>query len=319
MSVVATAFRRTAQIPRLLWYLGRWGRPTRALLFGRLSLGDDLLCTAVLREARLRGTPFAMMTRRRELFAGNSDPTRLLPIDEYYVAGLRLLGAKVVSPYYVKDDPAVPGRDRLPPRHIIAEMCRLAGLSGQVSLRPYLHLTDTERAGGRRTRRQIAIHSTGLAAALPYTTKEWGAERFAAVARLLAADFDLVQLGSARDPALPVALDLRGRTSLRESAAVLAASVAFVGLEGFLTHLARAVECPSVVMFGGRARPETFGYPGNLNLYSPVECSPCGLRTTCPHDMKCMTVITPAHVADAVRELASRPRGPLPVAMADLP
>lgn len=319
MSAAGTLLRRTAQLPRLVWHFARWGRPSRALLFGPMSLGDDLLCTAVLREARQRGTPFAMMTARPELFAGNPDPTRLLPIDGYYVAGLRALGSRVVSPYYVEADPILSVRDILPPRHIIAEMCRLAGLKGRVALRPYLHLTEAERAAGRRTRRQLAIHSTGLGAALPYTTKEWGPDRFAAVARMLAADFDLVQLGSARDPALPGALDLRGRTSLRESAGILAASVAFVGLEGFLTHLARAVECPSVVVFGGRARPETFGYPGNLNLYSPVDCSPCGLRTACPHELKCMSAITPDQVAEAVRELASRPPGLLPVATAELP
>jgi len=80
------------------------------------------------------------------------------------------------------------------------------------------------------------------------------------LARELARDFKLVQLGTAADPALPVDKDLRGRTSLREAAAILAASEVFIGLEGFLTHLARAVDCPSVVVQGGRARPETFGY-----------------------------------------------------------
>jgi hypothetical protein len=308
-----------AQFPRLLWNLVRWGRPQRALLFGPLSLGDDLLCTAVLREARRRGTPFAMMTARPELFAGNEDPTRLLPIDSYYVAGLRRLGTRVVSPYYVKADPNDQNRDLLPPRHIITEMCRLAGISGRVDLRPYLHLTGLERAAGRRVQRQLAIHSSGMAAALPYRTKEWGADRFNEVARLLAADFDLVQLGSPRDPALPAALDLRGRTTLREAAAVLAESAAFVGLEGFLSHLARAVECPAVVVFGGRARPETFGYPGNVNLYTMPECSPCGLVNSCLNEMKCMTAITPNQVVAAAYELAQRPRGPLPVATAELP
>lgn len=311
--------RWAAALPRFLGQLARWGRPPRALLFGPLSLGDDLLCTAVLREARQRGTPFAMLTARPELFAGNPDPLRVLPIDDYYVAGIRQLGSQVVRPYYVPADPENPHRDLLPPRHIIAEMCRLAGLSGTVSLRPYLNLDEAERRGGRRVERQIAIHSTGLGAALPYATKEWGADRFAAVAQALAADFNLVQLGAPQDPPLPVALDLRGRTHLREVAAVLAESVCFIGLEGFLTHLARAVDCPAVVVLGGRARPEIFGYPGNINLHSPVDCAPCGLRDGCPHEMKCMTAITPAAVVAAARELAARPRTPLPVATAHLP
>jgi len=318
-AVHTQSLRRARALPRLLWNLARWGRPKRALLFGPLSLGDDLLCTAVLREARNRGTPFAMMTARPELFVGNSDPLRVLPIDDYYVAGLRRLGSQVVQPYYVPADPENPQRDLLPPHHIIAEMCRIAGLSGTVSLRPYLTLTDAERRGGRRVERQIAIHSTGLGAALPYPTKDWGAERFAAVVQALAADFNFVQLGSPGDPALPGALDLRGRTTLREAAAVLAESVCFVGLEGFLTHLARAVDCPSVVVFGGRSAPDIFGYPANLNLYAPVDCAPCGLRDGCPHDLKCMAEITPAAVTAAVRQLAARPRTLLTVATATLP
>lgn len=305
--------RRAAQVPRFLWNLARWGRPQRALLFGPLSLGDDLLCTAVLHEARKRGQPFAMMTARPELFAGNPDPARVLPIDDYFVQGLRRIGSEIVCPYYARPDPSDPQRDLLPARHIIAEMCHLAGLRGPVALRPYLTLTPDERAAGRKVSRQIAIQSTGLGAALPYPTKEWGPEQFAAVTQLLAAGFNVVQLGSPSDPALPTALDLRGRTTLREAAAVLAESLCFVGLEGFLTHLARAVDCPAVVVLGGRARPDVFGYSANLNLYSPVECSPCGLREGCPYELRCMTQITPEAVAAAVRELTARPRAPLPV------
>jgi ADP-heptose:LPS heptosyltransferase len=141
--------------------------------------------------------------------------------------------------------------------------------------------------------------------------------RLAAVARELARDFNLVQLGAAADPALPVGSDLRGRTSLREAAAILAASEVFVGLEGFLAHLARAVDCPSVVVLGGRARPETVGYACNVNLYHAVDCAPCGLRDGCPFKLKCLAEIPPETVAGAVRELvARRPARPLPAEIA---
>ena len=299
-------------LPRPVGRLLRHGRPRRALLFGPLSLGDDLLCTAVLREARRRRQPFAMLTNRPELFRHNPDPTRLVPIDDYYVAALRRLGTRVVQPYYLQANPAEPAREPAPPRHIIAEMCRLAGLHGEVTLRPYLHLTADERARGSLFPRQVAIHSTALTAAIAYPTKEWGAERLDAVARALGRDCQLVQLGAAQDPPLPVARDLRGRTTLREAAAVLAASAAFVGLEGFLTHLARAVDCPAVVVFGGRAEPRIFGYDCNVNLYSAVECAPCGLRDGCPYTLKCLAAITPESVVAAVRALVTRrPARPL--------
>lgn len=311
---------RLAVAPRLALRLAAWGVPPRCLVFGPLSLGDDLLCTAVLREGRRRGRPFTMFTARPELFAGNPDPLAVRAIDDHFLALLRRLGRQVVSPYYVTADPTAPDRDVLPPRPVIAEMCRLAGLDGAVALRPYLALTPGELAAAPRLPRQLALHSTGLAAALPYPTKEWGADRFAALARLLAPDFSLVQLGAPRDPLLPgIALDLRGRTTLRQAAAVQAASLLFIGLEGFLVHLARAVDCPAVVIHGGRAGPGIFDYPENRNLHAAPPCAPCGLRTGCPHDLACLTAIPPATVAAAVRELAARPRAPLPVATAFLP
>ena len=296
-----------------------WGIPVRSLLFGPLSLGDDLLCTAVLREASRRGKPFAMMTAQPELFAGNSDPSRLLPIDDDFAAGLRRLGARIVQPYYVSRDPSDDQRDRLPARHIIAEMCTLAGLRGEVALRPYLHLTDDERAAGRRFSGQIALQSSGLAAAIPYEAKEWGSARFADVARQLSSRAKLVQLGAATDPALPVDLDLRGGTTLRETAAILAGSDLFVGLEGFLAHLARAVDCPAVVIMGGRAPVEIFGYSANRNFTSFPECAPCARREGCPHAMQCMAAISPAAgVAAALDLLATPPVRPLAHATASI-
>ncbi len=253
------------------WGLLRHGRPRRVLLFGPRSLGDDLLCTTVLHEARRRGQPFAMMTRRPELFRGNSDPSAILPVDDYYAQALRRLGSRVIQPYYAGSDPTNPHRDVFQPRHLLAEMCRLAGLRGEISVRPYLSLSPGEEQNGRRFPRQVAIQSSCLSAAFPFTTKEWGAGRFAAAVKQLAGDFQLIQLGAPADPPLPVDLDLRGRTTLREAAAILAASEVFVGLEGFLTHLARAVDCPAVVIVGGRVRPETAGYACNVNLFRAVQ------------------------------------------------
>ena len=298
----------------------RHGRPARVLLFGARSLGDDLLCTTVLREARRRGQPFAMMTDRPELFRGNTDPSALLPVNDYYVQALRRLGARVIQPYYAGRDPGNPHRDVFHPHHILIEMCRLAGIIGEITLRPYLHLSPEEQRVGRMFARQITVHSSCGSAAFPFTTKEWGAKRFVAMARVLARDFKLIQIGATADPLLPVDMDLRGRTSLRETAAILAASEAFVGLEGFLSHLARAVDCPAVVIIGGRVRPETVGYACNVNFYSAVDCSPCGLREGCPYDLKCLAEILPETVAVAVRELAARhlPR-PLSAETAMLP
>ena len=307
-------------LPDLTVRLLRYGRPRRVLLFGAHSLGDDLLCTTVLHEARRRGQPFAIMTSRPELFRGNTDPSALLPVDDDYAQALRRLGARVIQPYYAGRDPGNPHRDVFQPHHILIEMCRLAGITGEITLRPYLHLSPEEQREGRMFARQITVHSSCGSAAFPFTTKEWGAERFAAVARALAGEFKLIQIGAAADPPLPVDVDLRGRTTLRQAAAILAASEAFVGLEGFLSHLARAVDCPAVVIIGGRVRPETVGYACNINLDTSIACAPCGLRDGCPYELACMQGVTPAMVVAATQSLTARraPR-PLPAETAFVP
>ena len=253
-----------------------------------------------------------MMTARPELFAGNHDPERILPIDDDYAAGLRRLGRTVTKPYYLEADPMRPSRDLLPAHHVIVEMCRVAGITGDVTLRPYLHLTKEEKRAGRRKAPVIALQSSVLSARVPYPTKEWASCNWEKVVSLLRPHARLVQLGSASDPALTVDEDLRGKTTLREAAAILAGSAVFVGLEGFLTHLARAVDCPSVVVMGGRAPREVFGYAANVNLVSSPACAPCGLREGCPHDLECMRMIEPETVlAAALKILASPPERPL--------
>ena len=116
----------------------------------------------------------------------------------------------------------------------------------------------------------------------------------------------MIQLGSHGDPKLEGAMDLRGKTTLRQSAAILANSFVFVGLAGFLMHLARAVDCRSVIIYGGREKPSQTGYVANKNLYSQVRCAPCWLRNPCDFDRKCMDMITSQQVIAATAEQISR-------------
>ena len=120
------------------------------------------------------------------------------------------------------------------------------------------------------------------------------------------ADVQVIQLGSADDPKLEGATDLRGKTTVRQSAAILANSFVFIGLVGFLMHLARAVDCRSVIVYGGREKPTQTGYVANKNLYSQVKCAPCWLRNPCDYDRKCMDLISVSQIISAAAEQISR-------------
>lgn len=122
-----------------------------------------------------------------------------------------------------------------------------------------------------------------------------------------------VQLGMAHEPLIKgVGIDLRGRLTVRESAAVLKIALCFLGVEGGLVHMAKAVGTPSIVCFGPTPAP-FFGYEENINI-SKEDCTPCWWTTRewmtrCISSSKqrgCMTAITSSDLVEGVKTLHSR-------------
>ena len=300
--------------PKVLAARRRHGRPRLVLSF-RGGIGDDLLCTAILRElTRRRYDRVWMLSEWPDLFTGNPDAATVLPWDRHYNRWIRWCGWRRINPSYFRFDPA---EDRsvllAPERHMITTMCQQVGIVGPVARRPYLHLQDTEREAGALVPAQVVIQSSGLVAGTPMLNKQWFLDRFQAVVSASRTDFNFVQVGASSDPPLAGVLDLRGRTSRRETAAILSRSVAFVGNAGFLMHAARAVECRSVIVYGGRERPEQTGYSCNENLASDVPCSPCWRRNSCAYDRQCMRQIGPSDVVEGLRRVMARQGTPLEV------
>jgi len=284
--------------------------PRKFLVFGR-SPGDDLLCTAVLRELKRRGAGNVfMISNFPELFVGTGDAVGVLPFNRYKRFA-RAFQRKVQHLEYAPFD----GHDcSTPPRrHIIAELCANVGITAGVLIKPHLSLSETEKAFGAWARGHIVVQSSGLSARLPMLNKEWYLGRFQEVVDRLCNEFQVVQLGSAMDPALQRVNDLRGATDIRESAAILHNARLYVGTVGFLMHLARAVDCPSVIVYGGREAPWQSGYICNKNLYTALPCAPCWRWNMCDIHRKCMSEILAENVVAGIREMMSRPRSPLAV------
>ena len=283
-----------------LFNRARLGFP-RHFFHGTGGLGDDLMCTTVFHELKKRGAGrIVMATPRPGIFQNNPDVDKVLwhprpRLNRWLQTGLPLLrlGYAAYNPLTDGDEPLE--------EHVLIKLSRLAGIAGQVELRPYLFLTSTEIAAGGIGKNQVVMQSSGMSAPYPMRNKEWYPQRFQEVCTTLGSEVTVIQLGSANDPKLEGAIDLRGKTTIRESAAIMANSQVFIGLEGFLMHLARAVNCRSVILYGGRIKPSQIGYVANNNLYSPVECSPCWLRNPCDHNRKCMDMITVEQVLAATR------------------
>lgn len=280
------------------------------LYFGG-ALGDDLLCTAIAHEASIRGVKsIAMMTQHPELFKNNPSLSQVIQVaphepSDIVLRTLSWLGRRVVVPHYTQRDWEL-DYDAIPQEHIIAAMCKKAGITGEINLRPYIYLSDEELAKGEVAKGYIVMQSSCRGALLPMENKEWSHERWRLVASSLSKRCPLIQVGSKSDPPIDGALDLRGKTTIRETAALIASSRLFVGLVGFLMHLARAVECPAVIIYGGRELPWQSGYSCNVNLAGKTECSPCWRWNTCDYDRECMALISVDDVVQAINVQVAR-------------
>jgi hypothetical protein len=278
-------------------------------IFYNGGLGDDILCSAVARELKKRGTgKIWHFTAFPELAVGNPDLIAV-PADFRLRRLCGLFGVPCIELDYHGN----------PPRHLIVMMCEQTGIRREVELRPYLMLSREERCEGRVTSRpQITFQTSSLAARFPDRNKLWHHDRLQLVADALKNDFDLVQLGAASDPQLNDALDLRGKTSVRQAASVLSQSCLFIGLVSGLMHLARAVDCRSVIVYGGREHPFQSGYSANENLYWEGSCAPCWQRNECDFDRVCMSDILPEAVIAAARRQLDRYGTPLAIDRAEI-
>jgi heptosyltransferase-1 len=142
-----------------------------------------------------------------------------------------------------------------------------------------------------------------------WETKKWPAAHFAALAAGLA-DLGVrgVILGGADDRAAgeliagaggSIIRDLTGRTSIEQSAAVIARCSLVVGSDSGPIHLAAAMKVPVVALFGPTDPVRTGPYgTGHTVIQAPVPCLTCR-RHTC--ETACMARIRPERVLEVIR------------------
>lgn len=97
------------------------------------------------------------------------------------------------------------------------------------------------------------------------------------------------------------ALDLTGRTSLRDLIGIFAQCAVALGPDSGPMHLAAAVGCPVVSLWGSTSpeRSAPWGF-ADLAISAEIPCHPCYLRE-CPIGRECMRRISPEAVVHTVR------------------
>ena len=167
-----------------------------------------------------------------------------------------------------------------------------------------------QRAGADTSKILVALG----AGSTNSVAKRWGAADFAGLNDRLRAEFNaevfLVGAPSEADVASQVIglsetkpINLTGRTSVAEAAAVLSVADLLVSNDMGLAHVAPAAGTNTVVIFGPTNHETTRPFPDNaLVIRNNVECSPCMLRE-CPIDHRCMTGIKVEHVMSVCRKI----------------
>ncbi|WP_296808325.1 glycosyltransferase family 9 protein [Thiocapsa sp.] len=177
-----------------------------------------------------------------------------------------------------------------------------------------VHYGEVEAAFADRI---IAEHdlSDGYAVLCPFTTrpqKHWIEERWAPLAARIQADLGLtpVLLGGPadreaatriRDAADTSLVDLTGRTSLIEAAALIERASLLIGVDTGLGHMGIAFGTPSLLLFGSTCPYLDTTRANARVLYHKLDCSPCKRRPTCDGAFTCMRLITIDEIMDAAR------------------
>jgi ADP-heptose:LPS heptosyltransferase len=154
------------------------------------------------------------------------------------------------------------------------------------------------------------------------SVKQWPASHYAQLLQELATTFPvtILLLGDQHDTQIDwlartlqsqggEVLNLKGRTSLRELAAVIGHLDLLICNDSAPMHLAVALKTPVVALFGPTAATALFPAGSyRVALQSPALCSPCypfGRFPGCP-DPVCMAALSVATVYQAVTELLAQ-------------
>ncbi len=216
------------------------------------ALGDVLLTTPIIQALKARSplSPIYVETAVPQLFAGNRMVKR---------ADRKLEKMPDALIYHLDGS-----YELTPNRHILLSYAERCGLTPE-DIAPYrtqlfISTVDERKALGAMPGDDwVVIH----AGPTTWKCKEWPVERFATViAGLQGRGFKVALVGSMGKP-LACNSDMRGKSTILETAAMIKRAKLFIGLDSFPLHAAEAVGTRAIGLFGVTdpkfilTRPET--------------------------------------------------------------
>jgi heptosyltransferase-2 len=268
----------------------------------------------------------------KELIAkGNYDVGYILPPSFGAASGFKLAGVKERIGYVADGRRLLLTRpitlpEPLNSQHrsvVYFDLLRRGSLSNLDYAPPRLTLNDEDQGKANDILASVGLTEQDKYVAVAHQavaqSRRWGIDNYASLVQRIIGGLNLhvVLIGSPadRESGEEVKLaslsesvhNLAGMTSLRESAAVLARSEAFVGNDSGPAHLAAAVGAKSVVLSGADDPNETSPISSCKTLIrrGELSCISC-VKNVCPlnrgEQMRCMKLISVDDVYAAVRD-----------------
>ena len=173
-------------------------------------------------------------------------------------------------------------------RHIIQQICEFYGIKNP-ELKCELYFSDAEEQFARNIIFNNNLSKEKFIVIEPqsndeYTVnKKYPLDKWQYIANtLVKKGYQLVQLGkNNKDQVLDGVVNLTGKTTFRQAAAIIKLANLFVSSEGGLMHAANAVSTSSVIVISGFIHPDMTCYSNNTNIWLGKTHGPCGMKVHC--------------------------------------
>jgi len=195
------------------------------------------------------------------------------------------------------------------PIHQVDEYLMLLGNKKMAPLLPpTLYLNDQEKKDAKILMHRVGIQLEdrviGISPGARYgSAKCWPVDYFVELLKRLKRHphIKVIFLGDAGQEGMIAAIieqagsqavNLAGKTSLRELMSIIQVVDLLVTNDSGPMHIASALQTPLIALFGSTDPRKTGPYRADQVLYSPAACSPC-FKRECPIDFRCMKSLTP--------------------------
>lgn len=281
-------------------------------IFSSYSIGDIIMLSPIAQELK------KIFRKAEIIFINNGGPdtasevVKRIPFFDDAVKTECHLAIRSLIKRFVKKDDLLLAIDYKKDFYRKKNVSYFASLYSSIGIKcPFLNidlkynLTDDEKSYALDFKKKVGDYIVFASSASNYPEKKkWPKEHWQGLIDLQGLPVVLLGGSKAGEMELKRCIDLRGKTTIHQCAAIISECKLYAGLDTGLLWFAYIFNRHVVVIQTGLVRPATIKHPSfKLDLlYSDVECAlRCAPFEECAYDTKCMKLITPEIVDQKIK------------------